>query len=94
MTSTKKRASKLGIEASAVRRARTLARQVGKPIVDLATRHTTVSVERATLRLAGLDGADPDGLAGRPPLHQLVENLTHGPPPPELRRTPSTNGPR
>ena len=44
-----------------VRRARTLARQVGKPIVDLATQHTTVSVERATLRLAGLGGADPDG---------------------------------
>ena len=27
----------------------------------MAKRHTTVSVERATLRLAGLSGADPDG---------------------------------
>ncbi|HTE71758.1 MAG TPA: lysine 5,6-aminomutase subunit alpha [Actinomycetes bacterium] len=53
--------SRLGIDGADVRRARTLARQVGKPIVDLATRHTTVSVERATLRLAGLGGADPDG---------------------------------
>ena len=53
--------SGLGLDRSDVRRARTLARQVGKPIVDLATRHTTVSVERATLRLAGLGGADPDG---------------------------------
>ena len=53
--------SRLGIDRADVRRARTLARQVGKPIVDLATRHTTVSVERATLRLAGLGGADPDG---------------------------------
>ena len=32
-----------------------------RPIVDLATQHTTVSVERATLRLAGLAGADPEG---------------------------------
>ena len=45
--------SQLGIDRADVRRARTLARQVGKPIVELATRHTTVSVERATLRLAG-----------------------------------------
>ncbi len=58
---TSRNASQLGIDRADVRRARTLARQVGKPIVDLATRHTTVSVERATLRLAGLGGADPDG---------------------------------
>ena len=38
-----------------------LARKAGRPIVDLAKQHTTVSVERATLRLAGLEGADPDG---------------------------------
>ena len=41
--------------------ARTLARKVGQPIVKLAKQHTTVSVERATLRLAGLAGADADG---------------------------------
>ena len=35
--------------------------KAGRPIVDLAKQHTTVSVERATLRLAGLGGADPDG---------------------------------
>lgn len=61
MATTRKPSSQLGIDRADVRRARTLARQVGKPIVDLAQRHTTVSVERATLRLAGLGGADPDG---------------------------------
>ena len=61
MAHTPKQTSQLGIDKADVRKARTLARQVGKPIVDLATRHTTVSVERATLRLAGLGGADPDG---------------------------------
>ena len=53
--------SRLGLDKTDVRRARTLARQVGRPIVKLAQQHTTVSVERATLRLAGLGGADPDG---------------------------------
>jgi beta-lysine 5,6-aminomutase alpha subunit len=52
---------RLGLDKADVRRARTLARQVGRPIVRLAQQHTTVSVERATLRLAGLAGADPDG---------------------------------
>ena len=52
---------KLDLDPVTVRKARTLARKVGKPIVKLAEQHTTVSVERATLRLAGLSGADPDG---------------------------------
>jgi beta-lysine 5,6-aminomutase alpha subunit len=54
-------ASKLLLDPALVEQARTLAARVGQPIVDLARQHTTVSVERATLRLAGLTGADPDG---------------------------------
>ncbi len=53
---------KLDLDPATVARARDLARRVGRPIVDLAEQHTTVSVERATLRLAGLAGADPDGI--------------------------------
>ena len=51
----------LDLDPATVRQARALARKVGRPIVRLAKQHTTVSVERATLRLAGLTGADPDG---------------------------------
>ncbi|CAN5896778.1 D-lysine 5,6-aminomutase subunit alpha [soil metagenome] len=51
----------LDLDPEAVRTARRLAQRVGEPIVALAQQHTTVSVERATLRLAGLAGADPDG---------------------------------
>ena len=51
----------LDLDPAAVRTARRLAARVAKPIVRLAKDHTTVSVERATLRLAGLTGADPDG---------------------------------
>jgi beta-lysine 5,6-aminomutase alpha subunit len=53
---------KLDLDPRTVRRARSLARRAGRPIVRLAQQHTTVSVERATLRLAGLEGADVDGI--------------------------------
>jgi beta-lysine 5,6-aminomutase alpha subunit len=52
---------KLDLDPTTVRKARSLARKAGKPIVTLAKTNTTVSVERAVLRLAGLSGADPDG---------------------------------
>jgi beta-lysine 5,6-aminomutase alpha subunit len=55
-------AKKLDLDPVAVRKARSLARRAGRPIVTIAQKHTTVSVERATLRLAGLQGADPDGI--------------------------------
>ncbi|MFW6774958.1 lysine 5,6-aminomutase subunit alpha [Nocardioides sp. CPCC 205120] len=52
---------KLHLPPQTVRRARELAARVGQPVVDLARAHTTVAVERATLRLAGLPGADAEG---------------------------------
>src|SRR6476469_5566411 len=48
----------LELDPAVVRRARSLARQAAAPVVRIARSHTTVSVERATLRLAGLAGAD------------------------------------
>ena len=53
---------KLNLDPALVARARELARLAGQPVTDLARTHTTVSVERAVLRLAGLDGADSDGM--------------------------------
>jgi beta-lysine 5,6-aminomutase alpha subunit len=53
---------RLSLDPALVREARELARRAGQPIVDLARTHTTVSVERAVLRLAGLAGADGDGM--------------------------------
>ncbi|MGI5241419.1 lysine 5,6-aminomutase subunit alpha TIM-barrel domain-containing protein [Dactylosporangium sp. CA-139066] len=61
---------KLGLDARTVARARRLAAAAGKPVVDLAKTHTTVAVERATLRLAGITGADPDGI---PWVNRLVD---------------------
>ena len=53
---------KLDLDPITVRKARSLARKAGRPIVNLARQHTTVSVERAVLRLAGLTGADTEGI--------------------------------
>src|SRR4051812_31249973 len=72
---------KLDLDPTTVRQARSLARKVGRPIVKIAQQHTTVSVERATLRLAGLEGADPEGT---PWVNRLVDvvradvGLEHG----------------
>jgi beta-lysine 5,6-aminomutase alpha subunit len=72
---------KLGLDPVTVRKARELAARAGQPIVDLAQQHTTVAVERATLRLAGLGGADPDGT---PWVNRLIDavradvGLEHG----------------
>ncbi|MGB7819657.1 MAG: lysine 5,6-aminomutase subunit alpha [Ornithinibacter sp.] len=71
----------LELDPAVVRRARSLARTAGRPVVDLARHHTTVSVERATLRLAGLSGADHENL---PWVNHLVDavraevGLEHG----------------
>jgi beta-lysine 5,6-aminomutase alpha subunit len=48
----------LDLDPAVVRRARSLARKAAAPVVKMAKSRTTVSVERATLRLAGLSGAD------------------------------------
>ena len=56
------RAPKLTIDPQVVAEARRLASQAGQPIVEMARSHTTVSVERAVLRLAGLAGADAEAM--------------------------------
>ena len=51
--------ARLTLDPGLVTRARELAEQAAQPVIDLAGKHTTVSVERAVLRLAGLEGTDP-----------------------------------
>ncbi|WP_424533753.1 lysine 5,6-aminomutase subunit alpha [Sphaerisporangium viridialbum] len=52
---------KLGLDPAVVAKARALAARAAEPVIELARTHTTVSVERAVLRLAGVTGADADG---------------------------------
>ncbi|MEU6221561.1 lysine 5,6-aminomutase subunit alpha [Streptomyces sp. NPDC047022] len=74
-------AGKLDLDPHLVRRARELAVRAGRPVVDLARSHTTVAVERATLRLAGLSGADAEGIPWANRLVDAVRDqvgLEHG----------------
>src|SRR3954469_15282676 len=71
----------LELDPALVERARRLAEHAAEPVVTLARTHTTVSVERATLRLAGLAGADTERI---PWVNHLVDavrgqvGLEHG----------------
>jgi beta-lysine 5,6-aminomutase alpha subunit len=79
--STRRPEGKLDLDPVTVRKARSLARKAGRPIVDMAQQHTTVSVERATLRMAGLEGADGDGIPWANRLLDVVRadvGLEHG----------------
>src|SRR5436305_9836396 len=73
--------SRLELDSALVRRARRLAAKAAAPVVQLARTHTTTSVERAVLRLAGLTGADAEGI---PWVNRLVDavaadaGLQHG----------------
>ncbi|MFG2001403.1 lysine 5,6-aminomutase subunit alpha [Spirillospora sp. NPDC048911] len=72
---------KLDLDPAVAGRARRLAARAAEPIIEMARTHTTVSVERALLRLAGLGGADSDG---RPWVNHLADavrgqvGLEHG----------------
>ncbi|MHB8274062.1 MAG: lysine 5,6-aminomutase subunit alpha [Dermatophilaceae bacterium] len=75
MRSTSPAKPKLELDPIVIRKARSLARKAGAPVVKLARTHTTVSVERAVLRLAGLSGADHDGV---PWVNHLVDAVRGG----------------
>ncbi|GDY28561.1 lysine 5,6-aminomutase subunit alpha [Gandjariella thermophila] len=68
--------SLLGLDPELVAKARRLAARAAAPVIDLARAHTTVSVERATLRLAGITGADTAHRAGDVPwVNRVVDTV-------------------
>ena len=66
--------SRLRLPKEKIDRARELAARIVAPVNELIDSHTTVAVERATLRLAGADGADADGV----PVPNLVVDQLSG----------------
>jgi beta-lysine 5,6-aminomutase alpha subunit len=77
--------TKLDLDPEVVATARSLAARAAEPIIEMARTHTTVSVERALLRLAGLTGADGDGIPWVNRLTDAVRDqvgLEHGVAPP------------
>src|SRR5882672_608278 len=66
----------LGLDRRVVATARRLAAKAAAPVVGLARAHTTVAVERATLRLAGIAGADTEHRAGDVPwVNRVVDTV-------------------
>src|SRR6266487_4503786 len=52
----------LKLDQSLVDEARALARHIVEPVIVYISAHTTVAIERATLRLISVDGIDEDGI--------------------------------
>jgi beta-lysine 5,6-aminomutase alpha subunit len=52
----------LKLDQSLVDEARALARHIVEPVIDYINAHTTVAIERTTLRLIGVDGIDEEGV--------------------------------
>jgi beta-lysine 5,6-aminomutase alpha subunit len=67
---------RLDLDPAVVAKARALAARAAEPVIALARAHTTVAVERATLRLAGITGADTAHRAGDVPwVNRVVDTV-------------------
>ncbi|HWC82637.1 MAG TPA: lysine 5,6-aminomutase subunit alpha [Pseudonocardiaceae bacterium] len=66
----------LHLDPRTVDTARALAAEAAEPVIRIAHAHTTVAVERATLRLAGITGADTTHRAGDVPwVNRVVDTV-------------------
>ncbi|MCU4175676.1 lysine 5,6-aminomutase subunit alpha [Carboxylicivirga sp. N1Y90] len=52
--------SKLNLDKSKIKKARQLSKEIAGPVNEYISQHTTVAIERATLRLLGADGVSKD----------------------------------
>ncbi|MGH2734336.1 MAG: lysine 5,6-aminomutase subunit alpha [Actinomycetota bacterium] len=66
---------RLNIDRDAVAECRTLAAEIASPIEELAGTHTTVSIERACLRLVGVDGVEGEGAETVPIPNRVVDEV-------------------
>ncbi len=67
---------KLGLSQDKIDEARALSKQICTPVLEFIDRHSSVTVERATLRLAGADLANEDGV---PVPNLVVQQLASTP---------------
>jgi beta-lysine 5,6-aminomutase alpha subunit len=66
---------RLRIDGDALDECRELAAEIAAPIEDLARSHTTVSIERACLRLVGVDGVVGEGPEAVPVPNRVVDAM-------------------
>ncbi|MFP5298146.1 MAG: lysine 5,6-aminomutase subunit alpha TIM-barrel domain-containing protein, partial [Actinomycetota bacterium] len=66
---------RLRIDQKSVDECRELAAEIAAPIEALAKSHTTTSIERATLRLFGVDGVEGQGVEASPIPNVVVDRI-------------------
>ena len=64
---------KLALDHESIAECRSLAEEIAAPILNLARTHSTVSIERASLRLVGVDAAVGEGEAAVPIPNLVVD---------------------
>lgn len=64
--------SKLNLDKDKIKKARALSKEITKPVNDYIQNHTTVAIERATLRMIGADGVTNDDV---PVPNAIVDSL-------------------
>jgi hypothetical protein len=67
---------RLRVDEAAVEECRALAAEIAAPVENLAYTRTTVSIERASLRLIGVDGAEGEGSDAVPIPNRVVDEIT------------------
>ncbi|MDQ4095970.1 MAG: lysine 5,6-aminomutase subunit alpha [Actinomycetota bacterium] len=66
---------RLRVDEASVRECRDLAREIARPIEELAASSTTVSIERSCLRLVGVDGVQGEGTEAVPIPNRVVDEV-------------------
>ncbi len=67
--------AQLRLDSSKIDHCRQLAREISKPVEELIDTHTTIAIERATLRLIGVNGAVNRGGQAFPEVNAIIEDL-------------------
>lgn len=65
----------LNLDLSKIEQCRQLANQIARPVEGLIETHTTVAIERASLRLLGVDGAVQQEKQVVPEVNLIVSEL-------------------
>ena len=71
--------SKLNLDTNKILKARNLSKQIAAPVSQYIDKHTTVAIERTTLRMMGADGVDTNGVPiPNKIIDKLGENISYG----------------
>lgn len=71
--------SKLNLDVAKIAKARELSKQIAAPVSEYIDKHTTVAIERTTLRMMGADGIDANGVpVPNKIVDQLGSNISYG----------------